>query len=213
MKHKASAEIQCSEPQNKKKKKKGTSDGASGWSAHRQKSWQRGPCLLRAHLSWQPAPQCLLFDIRLVLERLVDVTGHSKTTCSSSQESMSGWGLFAWHELLGMTQAKQNENGERWHQMCRLITPCVDRYGASPQDANFSSVAPHQASLTSALALTHLHTHLARLRSVRDGSWSSFYTRLMNVLCSFFISSVCCFCFNIYVKRGLRRTISRISSR
>lgn len=73
--------------------------------------------LFTAHLTWQAAPRCLLFDIRLVLVRLVDVTGHGKKKWTLSQKSMPGCVcLPGMLELSGKDQKKRGEDGERWHR-------------------------------------------------------------------------------------------------
>lgn len=82
----------------------------------------RAECsFFRAHLTWQAAPQCLLFDIRPVLVRLVDVTGHSKMW-TLSQKSMPGWVcLPGMLELSGKDRRKNG--GRRWE-----MAQSVDRH-------------------------------------------------------------------------------------
>lgn len=72
----------------------------------------RGPRWSGAHLNWQAALQCLLFDVKLVLARLEDVAGHRKMWMRS-QKSMPGWIC-----LLGMPGKRVGVGGddERWHQ-------------------------------------------------------------------------------------------------
>lgn len=125
--------------------------------------------LCGAHLSWQTAPQCLLFDIRLVLGRLVDVTGHSKTW-TLSQKSIPGWVcLPGMLELfLGKTWGGEGEmvrDGTQHGWTFRLITICVDRQWASPWDTISYSLAPCQASLTNTLAPC-LPTHISHAKGL-----------------------------------------------
>lgn len=123
--------------------------------------------LFTAHLTWQAAPRCLLFDIRLVLVRLVDVTGHGKKKWTLSQKSMPGCVcLPGMLELSGKDQKKRGEDGERWHRawidmqinntMCRqtisLSMGCHLLHCAHPP-------INHRAQ-------THLHTHVLHAKGL-----------------------------------------------
>lgn len=71
----------------------------------------RGPGWSGAHLNWQAASQCPLFDVKLVLARLKDVQGNRKMWIRS-QKSMPGW-----IHLLGMLgKMVGGGDDERWHQ-------------------------------------------------------------------------------------------------
>lgn len=70
----------------------------------------RGPGWSGAHLNWQAAPQCPLFDVKLVLVRLEDVQGNRKMLIPS-QNSMPDW-----IRLLGMQGKTVGGDDERWHQ-------------------------------------------------------------------------------------------------
>lgn len=76
----------------------------------RERHSHRGPRWSGAHLNWQAAPQCLLFDVKLVLARLEDVAGHRKMWIRS-QKSMPGWIC-----LLGMSGKTVGRDAERWHR-------------------------------------------------------------------------------------------------
>lgn len=139
---------------------------------------QRGECwlsraastLFRAHLSWQAARRCLLFVIRSVLVRLVDVTGQSKMW-TLSQKSMAGM-----VRLPGMSEPSGKYRRKRGGEMvrdgaacgwtCRLITPRVDRRWAFRRDAVFYTVAPCGAH-------KHTHTHCTCKRCLNNSRWSS----------------------------------------
>ncbi len=156
--------------------------------------------LFRAHLSWQEAPQCLLFDIRLVLVRLVDVAGHSKMG-TLSQKSMPGWVcLPGMLELSGKDPRKRvagGEGGERWHRawMDTQINNTMCRRTVS------LTVGCHLLHHDAPSSIAHLlaHTHFTCKRSLNDSCWSSqspfffsLYTCLMNFSNSLF------FFFNLF---------------
>lgn len=90
---------------------------------------------------------------------------------------MPGWVcLPGMLELSGKDLRKRERGGEMvrdgtecgWMDM--QINNAMCGQTASPWDAIFYTVAPHQASLTSTL---RLHTHTFHVRSLNDSCWSS----------------------------------------
>lgn len=143
----------------------------------------------REHLSWQAAPQCLLFHITLVLARLVDVTGHSQMW-RLSQKSMPGRVCVpGMSESSGKNQRKRGGDGERWHRtwmdiqinnaVCGQTVSLSMGYHLLHRGTPWSIAHKYTCTL-----LTHTHT-LTHVLCTR-GLWSSqshffFYTNVTSV--------------------------------